>query len=77
MAEEDRTQFYLWLDTLRFPSTVPHLKMALSKARQAPPGRLVLTHLEISQIDMIVQTVKDRCALYDLDLKVQDQSEEP
>ena len=77
MSEEDRTQFYLWLDNLRFPSTVPLLQSAVSLERGAPSQKVVLTHLEISQIDMIVQKIKDRCKLYDLEVGIHDVGDDP
>jgi len=76
MPEEDRTQFYLWLDNLRFPSTEPFLRAALSTEAHAP-NRVVLAHVEISQIDMIIQKIKDRCILHDIELQLHDHSTDP
>ena len=72
-VEAEKTHFYTWLDTLRWPSTMPYLRDAEAQANTTPDP-LTLSPTEISQIDMIVLKLVDSCRFLDLEQKIYDQT---
>ena len=74
-VEDEKQQLYMWLDTLRWPSTEPYLADAAAQAPQLP-NSLTLTTTEISQIDMIVLKLIDLCRCIDLEQLIYDQNQE-
>jgi hypothetical protein len=70
-VEAEKTHFYTWLDTLRWPSTKPFLMDAEAQANTTPDP-LTLSPAEISQIDMIVLKLVDSCRCIDLEQRLYD-----
>jgi Cache domain len=72
-VEAEKTQFYTWLDTLRWPSTEPFLRDAEAQAN-ITPDPLALTPAEISQIDMIALQLVASARCIDLEQRLLDQN---
>jgi len=74
----DRDQYYMWLDTLRFPSTQGFLSNATAGADEfAETAELHLSFSEISSIDAICQQLKLRCAAFDLEQRLHNLDDDP
>lgn len=72
-VEAEKTHFYTWLDTLRWPSTEPFIRDAEAQANTHPEP-LAMTPAEVSQIDIITLTLVSSTRCIDLEQRLLDQN---
>lgn len=71
MPDVDKRLFYNWLDSLRFPCTVPFIVDARAGARVLTDNFLLrVTYPEVSQLDMLIHKLRDIYMKLDLQRRI-------